>query len=218
MKSCHRHVLIGLSVLTLSTVYAAASDAPTAPATYGSAVVSRVLKVDAACMLYCDIEAFIPLIGVNIPVQLNGIEIPGERATPDVVAFLEKRLMPKGDADAIAPTIVLNNMRRGETFCIVADITVDEKDLAEMLVQEGLARRIIRLGEETAQPQSGDGSPSAQPAQEAEDGFIASRTSRVFHRPTCSHARRLDTTKAITFNTRAEAEQNGRRPCKTCKP
>lgn len=189
------------------------------PRTYGSAEVSRLIEMDSTCTMLCDIEAFPPVVGQAIPVHLEGVEIPaGGAVNREVTVFLQQVLTPETQEP---PSIVLKNIRRGATFSLVADVEVDGKDLAQMLVDKGLARRIIRLD---AEPKA-EGSAavaqaeSSQPAGSAKQtGFVASRTSKVYHRPDCSHAKRIDPARVVVFQTRQEAEQNGRRPCKTCNP
>ena len=195
------------------------ADAPASPDTFGTATVSRVLNIDADCTLFCDIDAFPPLIGKNIPVRLEGIEIPAVGVVnQDVLTFLRQILTP--DAPKVAPSIQLNNIRRGTTFCLIADIEINGKDLAQMLVEKKLARRIIRLSTPQTDPQTPTANPPTPQKSEppASAGYVAAKSSKVFHRPTCPHAKRLDPSKTITFQTRQEAEQNGRRPCKTCNP
>lgn len=49
-------------------------------------------------------------------------------------------------------------------------------------------------------------------------GLMGSRHSTVFHRSTCSHAKRIKSTNIVRFGSQSEARQAGRKPCKTCKP
>ena len=196
---------------------------PNLPDTYGSAKVSRVLNIDAACTLFCNIDAFPPLIGQNMPVRLEGVEMPAAGAVNgEVVAFLRQVLTPP--APQATPSILLKNIRRGDTFSLTADIEIDGKDLAQRLVDKGLARRVLHLAAAAPLQEPAAAAPAvvpqkAQPLAASPAGtFIASKSSKVFHRTTCPHAKRLDPAKAITFQTRQEAEQNGRRPCKTCNP
>lgn len=53
---------------------------------------------------------------------------------------------------------------------------------------------------------------------EDERGYVASRKSEVFHVVPCSHANRIKPSNRIYFETRKEAIESGRRPCKRCKP
>ena len=52
----------------------------------------------------------------------------------------------------------------------------------------------------------------------AEHGFVASKNSKVFHKPTCSSAKRIKPGNLVTYGTRAKATEAGKRPCKICKP
>jgi len=48
--------------------------------------------------------------------------------------------------------------------------------------------------------------------------YVASKNSKVFHRPECSSAARIAPKNLIGYNTREEAIRAGKRPCKICKP
>jgi len=52
----------------------------------------------------------------------------------------------------------------------------------------------------------------------AKYGYVASKNSKVFHKPDCSSARRIKPENLIGYNSRAEAIKAGKRPCKRCKP
>ena len=57
------------------------------------------------------------------------------------------------------------------------------------------------------------------PKEEAsEDYFIASKNSRVFHKPGCSSAKRILEKNKVIYKSREEAINSGKRPCKRCKP
>jgi hypothetical protein len=53
---------------------------------------------------------------------------------------------------------------------------------------------------------------------QAEYKYVASKNSKVFHRPDCSSAKRISAHNLVTYRTRAEAINDGKRPCKICKP
>lgn len=59
--------------------------------------------------------------------------------------------------------------------------------------------------------------PIAKPAV-AEHKYVASKNSKVFHKLDCSSAERIKPKNRIFYNSRGEAIQSGRRPCKLCKP
>jgi hypothetical protein len=52
----------------------------------------------------------------------------------------------------------------------------------------------------------------------AEHGFVASKNSKVFHKPDCSSAKRINPGNLVTYSTREKAIEAGKRPCKICKP
>ena len=52
----------------------------------------------------------------------------------------------------------------------------------------------------------------------AEHEFVASKNSKVFHKPKCSSAKRIKPGNLVTYGTRAKAAEAGKRPCKICKP
>ena len=131
----------------------AAPDPP--PDTYGGATVSMIHRIDAGCTLYCDLEDFPPIIGKNMPVKIRGLKTADAvEYNQKIQAFLAGLLLEETDDP---PAVNLNNIRRGRTFCFVADITIEGEDLCDLLVENGLAQRIIEVRE----PASADNTQSA---------------------------------------------------------
>jgi hypothetical protein len=60
-------------------------------------------------------------------------------------------------------------------------------------------------------------SPVDKPAV-AEQKYVASRNSNVFHKPTCSAAKRIKPKNLVSYGSRTEAIRVGKRPCKLCNP
>ena len=54
--------------------------------------------------------------------------------------------------------------------------------------------------------------------QQVQYKFVASKNSKVFHKPDCSSASRIKPENLETYNTRDGAVKAGKRPCKRCKP
>ncbi|NIP24639.1 MAG: hypothetical protein GWN67_09960 [Phycisphaerae bacterium] len=52
----------------------------------------------------------------------------------------------------------------------------------------------------------------------AESKFVASKNSKVFHKSTCSSAKRIKPGNLVSYGTREKAAEAGKRPCKICKP
>lgn len=55
-----------------------------------------------------------------------------------------------------------------------------------------------------------------EPAQQTQ--FVGSRNSSVYHRPSCSSARRIKRENVVRFDSREAAARAGYRACKRCKP
>ena len=52
----------------------------------------------------------------------------------------------------------------------------------------------------------------------AEYGYVASKNSKVFHKPECRWAKRIKPDNLVGYNSKDEAIKAGKRPCKQCKP
>jgi len=48
--------------------------------------------------------------------------------------------------------------------------------------------------------------------------YVASKNSKVFHRPDCPWAERIKPQNLVVYNSRQAALHSGKRPCKRCKP
>ncbi|MCJ7664164.1 MAG: hypothetical protein MUO24_07960 [Desulfobacterales bacterium] len=60
-----------------------------------------------------------------------------------------------------------------------------------------------------------------EPAAEstpAEYKYVASKNSKVFHKPECSSAKRIKPENLVGYSTREKAINAGKKPCKLCKP
>ena len=83
-----------------------------------------------------------PLIGDKISIRVNGID------TPEIKGKCEKEKYNSQQAKEMAADILrdakqitLKNMERGKYFRVVADVFVDEENLADMLIEAGMAVR-----------------------------------------------------------------------------
>jgi len=50
------------------------------------------------------------------------------------------------------------------------------------------------------------------------DTYVASKKSQVFHKSTCSSAKRISPENLVHYKTREDAIDDGKRPCKSCNP
>ncbi len=62
------------------------------------------------------------------------------------------------------------------------------------------------------------GDKKAAVQQTAGANFVASKNSRVFHKPDCPFAELILPENLVTYKTRDDAMKAGKRPCKRCKP
>lgn len=180
-----------------------------------AAVAASIIRLDETITFYCDIPQFPALFGKDMPVRLKTLRpARTQEENRKLLAFLNELLFSKTRP---VQSVLLKGIERGTSFCLMADVEVDGHDLCELLVQQNLAHRIVIVGDRPA-----DETDSAVTVAEndapAPDVFVSSKSSKVFHKPTCPHAKRLDMSKAQTFATRDEAVKTGRRPCKTCNP
>ena len=80
-----------------------------------------------------------------------------------------------------------------------------------------LTKKYLRLKSKWGQYRSKVSSPPAT-IQTKQWKYVASKNSRVFHRPDCKWAKRISPKNLIGFKSREEAIKSGRRPCKSCRP
>ena len=223
-----------LTTLLLSTVaFADTQNAKELPKTYGSAVVEKVNAVEVGYIFFCDVKDWPDVIGTNIRVKLDKLVPPAivtQEGKPNTFFDLQTKNFID-TALSKANTITLNNIKRAETFGIIAEVVVDSNSLAELLIENGLAG--LCTDKETAkkkeQIRKMTGPTSfitsrktkkvksrTQPGKAL--GWTASKNSKVFHRSDCSFNKRISPENLIKFDSREQALQTGRRPCKTCKP
>ena len=197
------------------------------PKTYGDAEVERVIKVHEDYAVNCDIKDWPEIIGSDIKVIIKGIEPPDivlNGGKPNVFFKLQlKKFMQKAFDDA--EYIKLEDIERAKTFALKAVIILDGKSLAELLIDAGLARIKVpgitipkapnQVEAETARPVI-----TEQPKQKTKinEALIASKSSKVYHKASCSSAKRITQDNLVSFVSKKHAEQTGRRPCKICKP
>ena len=87
-----------------------------------------------------DLPGYPPIAGDDIRVRVNGID------TPEIKGKCEKEKYDAKQAKEMvadilkdAEQITLKNMERGKYFRIVADVIVDGENLADILIEAGMA-------------------------------------------------------------------------------
>ena len=86
------------------------------------------------------IKSWSEIIGRRVPVRISGIDTPEIRGK----CKEEKELARSAKAFTVlqlrsAKVIELRNVKRGKYFRILADVSVDGRDLGDALFQKGLA-------------------------------------------------------------------------------
>ena len=195
---------------------------------YGSAAIERIIRIEKDYTLICDLKDFPPIIGRHIPVRIRGLDNESTQFSPLLHQFMEKHLLASG-SDPNDP-VMLHKIQRGRTFCLIANVDIHGHDLGDLLVEKGFVNPILQvvapdIPQKPELPASEnkvvETKPIAAEPVETETvnlSFVASKSSKIFHRPDCSHAKRIAEANKIVFKTRKEAESTGRRPCKTCSP
>ena len=80
----------------------------------------------------------------------------------------------------------------------------------------GLTQKYLKLKSKWGQYRSKVSAPPAT-GQTKQWKYVASKNSRVFHRPDCKWAKRISSKNLVGFKSREEAIRSGRRPCKSCR-
>ena len=209
--------------------FAESSNTDPGVRTYGHAVAGKVVAVDGIYTFRCNISGFPAVIGEDIAVRLDHIAVPAivlEGGKPNRFFQLQAKEFVKR-ALASAETVRLENIKRGQSFSLIADVIVDSNSLADLLIERGLARRfageIRDIPEEAALAGGVTVIPGAilpveQISPDAQAAYTGSKSSKVFHRATCRYAKIVSPANTVTFATKESAVSSGRRACKTCNP
>lgn len=135
MKLCNRCIL-AFTVLSLHTLHPANASGDS----YGSVLVDEVTSIYDGDTFRATIKDWPTIIGQRIPVRINGIDTPELRGKCQA----EKDLARSAKEFTVlqlrsAKVIELRNVKRGKYFRILADVSVDGRDLGDALFQKGLA-------------------------------------------------------------------------------
>ncbi|MBT5471295.1 MAG: hypothetical protein HOK41_11890 [Nitrospina sp.] len=85
------------------------------------------------------------LIGENIKVRINGIQVPSLKGKCKKESKLAVRAKNFTEKNLKKSTLIdLLNMKRGIYFLIIADVQIDEEDFATKLIDKGYAVKTSR--------------------------------------------------------------------------
>ena len=107
---------------------------------YGNIIVDEVVSVYDGDTFRVNINSYPPIIGKKMSIRLNGVDTPEMRGK----CSKEKQLARKAKQLTVsklrgAKKIELRNMQKGKYFRIVADVYVDNKSLASILIKKDIA-------------------------------------------------------------------------------
>jgi micrococcal nuclease len=100
----------------------------------------------------------------------------------------------------------------------VADKKVQLTDFLLKKQQLAQEEKLGLWGLENLQTSQSDRKLGENPAHTAEDHYVASQHSKIYHRPDCDWAKKIASHNLVRFRTKGEATASGRRPCKICVP
>ncbi len=86
---------------------------------------------------------------------------------------------------------------------------VSEKDLSAAIIEETLRQ---------AEAFTLAYSAANQAKVDKQVRYVASKNSKIFHKPDCAWAKRISPENLVGFATREQAVKAGKRPCKRCNP
>lgn len=196
--------------------------------TYGKAVVTEVTTVEHGYVFHCNIKDWPAVIGENIPVKIDGIEPPlivARQGKPNEFYELHAKKFIETSLKN-AKQITLQNIKRGRSFSLLADVIIDSDNLADLMIKAELAQRLIPPKEPLSAIKY-DIAISAPrvPAEnkkttgpEKPVAYIASKNGKVFHSSTCGTAKSIAEKNTVRFSNRETALRSSRRPCKICDP
>ncbi|HOV77008.1 MAG TPA: Ada metal-binding domain-containing protein [Sedimentisphaerales bacterium] len=161
-------------------------------------------------------------------VYIEGVEVPGsDQYVYRVQTALWRFMIIPGQGNR---QIQVEAWRVRPMMAVAARAKTGDAILAAVLVQTDVfieARKVARslpegikdARKDSATKGAVDSPPSPQVAQsESAYPFVASKSSDVFHRSDCRWAQNISGDNRLGYKTREEAVQNGKRPCKSCKP
>ena len=109
---------------------------------YGNITINEVTSIYDGDTFRVNIKGYPSIVGERVPIRINGVDTPEMRGK----CVKEKTLAREAKQFTVsklrdAKVIELRHMQRGKYFRIVADVYVDDKSLADLLIQDNLAVR-----------------------------------------------------------------------------
>lgn len=156
---------------------------------------------------------------LHIHIETIGLEECGrtvyrvQTALSRIVTFTDHReLAVQADVWRVKP--VMEAVADPNLTDAVTDAVLMQADVFASACQA--ARRLHQtVAAQIATPPPGEVTADSRAAEQV---FVASKSSPVFHRADCRWAQNIAEHNRVTYPTRAAALADGKRPCKSCKP
>ena len=145
MKAFFRYtlpVLFCAALVALVCVQGTTALAAKKDSSYGNFTKVRFVRNYDGDTITVDLKGQHPLFGDDIPVRIAGIDTPeikGKCIQEKELAREAKAVV--GEVLKKAGRITLKNVRRGKYFRILADVQADKRNVADILIEKGLAVR-----------------------------------------------------------------------------
>jgi endonuclease YncB( thermonuclease family) len=128
---------LALFITALLTLSTSALGAPE----YGSVIVSEVRSIYDADTFKVHIEGWPDIIGKSVSIRVNGVDAAEMRGKCESEKLAAREAKQFTVAQLRQGKVIeLRNMKRGKYFRILADVYIDDVNLADQLIAAGLAR------------------------------------------------------------------------------
>jgi len=142
----------------------------------------------------------------------------GENGEPDDKFYLDDKLHLSAEGYKVWTKLL-------DPIYVINEVDPQGGSLALLLIKKGMGPH--RVAQETLDKVTSE--KKAEPGTVRKTGnsatpgendlfWVASKSSKVFHKSTCRFAATISEKNKITFAKRLAAAQTGRRPCRTCDP
>ncbi|XOB65892.1 thermonuclease family protein [Deferribacteres bacterium DY0037] len=109
---------------------------------YGNLICSDITSIYDGDTFRCNIEGVHPLLGNRIGIRVNGVDTPEMKDKRPAIKELAQKAKQYTVAKLRAGKVIeLRNVTRGKYFRIVADVFIDNQNLANLLIAEGLGKK-----------------------------------------------------------------------------
>ncbi len=175
------------------------------PATLSSSMLGYHLSIGIDMLKLTDYHIYV----FRIQASVEGAYLPkGSTKLVKLELWQSKPVMETVSVEAMRDTIANVVLEQAEAF-IHAYLAANppDKQSSDAKTNDTVAPTAQK---EQAKP--------ARSVARAEYKYVASKNSKVFHKPDCIWAGRIKPENLTGYNSRAEAKKAGKRPCKRCKP